>query len=229
MRRLQSLVWALICFWSLGFVVATQVGATLIVADTSGASNYSNEDFYGVTFIAGSGFVKSVTFDLTPDADAFFDIDGSLSFFSEGSGFADDVVFGRLAGLSPEDISVERSNFIGDDPAHPAALTFNFAVDSFSYGDFFRFSADTDFLVTDPVTPGGVFGAAGVLFSVAFQDGLSESAVFRKVSGYHSVATIVAAPVPEPATMLVLGTGLIGLAGLRRIRRHSQTAGNGKC
>ena len=39
------------------------------------------------------------------------------------------------------------------------------------------------------------------------------------LGGYLDAVTLNAAPVPEPATMLLLGTGLVGLAGARR-KKH---------
>ena len=44
----------------------------------------------------------------------------------------------------------------------------------------------------------------------------SSNHINRQIKYDNISGTVDAAPVPEPATMLLLGTGLLGLAGARR-------------
>ena len=66
----------------------------------------------------------------------------------------------------------------------------------------------TEFLGFAEMQPSGFGG---------FFPGWSDESVVSPIIG----AWVIARPIPEPATMLLLGSGLIGLAGFRRKFRKS--------
>jgi hypothetical protein len=151
-RRFLSAVFALLFISTIN---VDEAQSAIIQADATGANNYTTTDFWGVGFASGSGFIQSVTFDLSADADAYFDFDGAATY-----GDVTYPVIGALTGLVEGDIGFALSGSIGGDPLRAQFLTFNFAPDSFGVGDIFRFSADTENFVGDALRPGDISAAA---------------------------------------------------------------------
>ena len=114
--------------------------AAIIVADTTGPDSYSTADYYGVAFQAGgvNRFIQSVTFELSADGDAYFDLDGNGNFGNTTS-----PVLGTLTGLLAGDISFVFLDPVGGDPLHPAQLRLDFAPGSFGVGDLGRSDASS--------------------------------------------------------------------------------------
>jgi hypothetical protein len=216
-KNRKAVVLGLGCLMALFLVLGTQpapANAGTILADTAGADNYTTSNFYGVRNLTAGLFIQSVTFNITADADGFFDFDGAGNF-----GGLTAPAIGTLVGLVAGDISFIPSNFVGGDNAHPAVLTINFAPGSFGPGDSMRFSADTDFFISDP-TPGGVFGQGGAIFSAVLESGQFGSTPFIEIISDASVAPLsFCEPIPVPPALWLFGSGLVGLIGLRRYRR----------
>jgi hypothetical protein len=198
-----------------------------VLVDTNGSTPYSADDFFLVDFFSGPADMSlvSLTMDLSP-VDAFPDPTGIEPGLA-GTPFAIDPT--SLVGISVTDITASG------DTDGSQLLTLDFAVDSFTEGDSFRFGIDVDLLA-------GVdsFGATpeelmGTLFTFEFNSGLLSEAQIEEdliassiepISNlsfvdFHPIIREIQFPfdgtldpdpvrgVPEPATLLLT---LLGLA-----------------
>jgi len=192
----------------LGLVLLySQAYSVEIVADATGYDAGYVTDFWGVKFISGSGYIQSVTFDLSTTG-GYFDFDGSPFLIPLIPGV--EPVLGVMNGLSSSDITYPTNG--GNPVGTPTVLTFTFSTGSFTEGDWFRFSADVD----GRGRAGGDFGSIGTLFEVTMSDGNIYSVPFMTINTNSSEANIETDSVPEPSTFMLLIGGLAGVGLLRR-------------
>jgi len=214
-----------------------------VLVDTNGSTPYNADNFFLVDFSSGpvGMSLASLTMDLSP-VDAFLDPTSTEPGFA-GTPFAIDPA--SLVGVSAADITPS-----GDSDGSQL-LTLDFAADSFTEGDSFRFGIDVDLL--DGID---LFGATpeelmGTLFTFEFDSGLLAEAEIEadliassiepisnlSFIDFHPIIREIQTPfewyldpdpvraVPEPATLLLV---LAGLALLPRRRRASYIVAGSK-
>ena len=200
--------------------------AARITAETKGLDSGVNaaidrNSFFGVSFDEGSvgTFIKSFSFDLSPDSNASFD--NTTGLFSPG-GIGFPFALGSSSGVAASDIIssvLSNSN---------KKLTVTLADGAFVAGELLRFGIDTDgvgpsFLGFDLLDSGLDFGLAGAKFTATLSNGQSGTAEFKPGSliSLRSEATV---DVPEPASVLgLLAFGAMG-AGSTLKRKQQQKA-----
>ena len=155
-----------------------------------GITNNSATDTYKVTFkVDFSNAVDASGADAFADSEFTVDDPGGEVFFTD---LLSDTVFGDEIG------GVATGNF--GDPLSESNPAFLFDV------------------IFAPGATGNIIGDY-TLTGGAFETGSTAFADFSGFISVHDVMNQTSVPVPEPATLILLGTGLTGLAAFRRRRK----------
>ena len=217
--------------------------AFLINADATGHDSYTVNNFWGFSFVRGSGYIRSISFDLAPIKNRYGHFDLSGEYNEEGGTHthgeeeephADDEEDGPNANNQDEDaeppfrIVSRAGGAIGANITHQGAnssglenkqyrkLTLNFSSGSCGAGCGVRFSADSD--------PGTLDGAdhAGTIFSGEFEDGRKFRGVLRaNTDSSVSQASVSVVPLPAAAWLFLSALGLGGGLASMRAKQNS--------
>ncbi|NEO61065.1 MAG: hypothetical protein F6J98_11690 [Moorea sp. SIO4G2] len=145
-----------------------------VMVDTNGSTPFNTDDFFLVDFMDGPAgvFLTSLTMDLTP-VNTFFDSVNNAPIGEFPGGDSSPFALSNLSGIDAGDITLVGGNTALDGGQQ---LTLNFAPNSFTVGDSFRFGIDIDLFSNIDG-----FGAMpeeliGTLFSFTFSDGFGSQA-----------------------------------------------------
>ncbi|MEE9423348.1 MAG: hypothetical protein V3V18_00035 [Methylococcales bacterium] len=200
---MKKYLWAIL--WLI--LASMQIQSAEISVDATGIDS-ANIDFWGVSFDSGNGFIESVEFDLSPLSALGIGFDFDQASLPQLTS----PVIGSLSGLSAQEINAD---FNGLDPT---VFSFTFEPNTFSAGDAFRFTADTDYF-SSPI-PGHIHGLStqnldGLLFTVTMEDGstVSDNFIISNLSfdntSQSGITVTTASAVPLPAAVWLFGTGML--------------------
>ncbi len=215
-----TLILALFCVASaFASVVTSLPGGTVVPMPVIDCSPPNYACFGPGPFLFGPGITWSST-NAFNFGGSLFGYDGSLgsySFFGNGNWTG---ALGTMAGL----------NDSTDDAGSTDTMTFSFAHPVAAVGGFLNYSpgASTPTMIAVYDSSGNLIesynlsfltgGADDTGFFYGFQESSSIISSFTLTDNYIGITNLTIASTPEPATLLLCGSGLLGLLGYGRRR-----------